>query len=457
MLTSLYRPLLILLWVWLSGWMMAGEKPNLLFILSDDHRPDELSCAGNTILKTPHLDTLAASGTRFKNAFVTTSICAASRASILTGLVERSHGHTFGKPPISRKHMETSYPAVLRKHGYYTGFYGKWGVRAEGNAGKSLFDQFEYLRAPYFKKQPDGSVRHVDEIIGDRAVAFLEKRPKDRPFCLSLSFNIAHADDGNRRPGAGHFPWPRVVNGLYQDTVFPKPRLSDSAVFEAHPEFLRKSMNRARYYWRWDTPEKYQENMRGRYRMITGMDRIIGRVLGALEKQGLREKTVVIFMGDNGYYRGQRGFAGKWSHYGESLRVPLIICDPRAKEKGRVETDIALNIDVAPTLIAAAGVKGSPNYQGKPLMLSNNDDKREYFFCEHQMEHKAIPKWEGVRSLRYAYARYTQHDPAYEFLHDLKTDPDQLRNLAADPAYQNILQQLRKLTDDKIRHARSRR
>ncbi|MBT8043788.1 MAG: sulfatase [Verrucomicrobiae bacterium] len=447
------------------GSAMADDRPNLLFILSDDHRADELSCAGNKILKTPELDKLVASGVRFPNAFVTTPICAASRASILTGLVERTHGFTFNKPPVPKKFVASSYPVKLKKAGYHTGFYGKFGVAIAGgklNQGASMFDKFQHLhRTPYFKKQKDGSMRHVDEIIGDRAVSFIRQRPKDRPFCLSLSFNIAHAEDRDHRPGAGHFPWPKSVDNLYKDTVFPEPRLNDPAIFQAHPKFLRKSINRIRYHWRWDTPEKYQENMRGRYRMITGMDKIIGRVVDTLEKEKLDKNTIIIFMGDNGYYRGQRGFAGKWSHYEESLRVPLIIRDPRATSKGKLDERVALNIDIAPTLLAAAGVEQPSVYQGvellSPATKQKGRQKGRHFFCEHQMVNKTIPMWEGVRTDRYTYARYTQQKPVYEFLHDRQKDPDQLKNLVKDAEYAETLKRLRALTDQEIKKARAAR
>ena len=431
----------------LVGSLFAETRPNLIFILSDDHRNDELSCAGNKILKTPVLDELASRGKRFSNAFVTTPICAASRASILTGLYEREHGYTFGKPPISKAHVAASYPIQLRDAGYHTGFFGKFGVQLEGskrNIGTTMFDKFERLhRGPFFKKQKDGTLRHVDELIGDRAVKFIKDCPTDKPFSLSLSFNIAHAEDGDKRPGIGHFAWPKAVDGLYENHVIPEPRLNDKSIFDAHPEFLKNSMNRLRFFWRWDTPEKYQLNMRARYRMITGMDRIIGRVVKQLEDLKLRGNTVIIFLGDNGYYRGQRGFAGKWSHYEESLRVPLIIVDPRLpkNQQGKVVKETALNIDVAPTLLKFAGLKAPAIYSGHALTPTT--PQRDFFFCEHTMVHKDIPRWEGVRNDRYTYANFVTEDGPYEFLHDRKTDPDQLINLVNDPKFTKVLEKLR--------------
>ncbi len=420
--------------------------PNIIFFLSDDHRADFLSCAGHPILKTPVLDRLAAQGTRFENAFVTTSICAASRASILTGLHERTHKFTFGTPPISKAHTQESYPAMLRKAGYKTGFVGKFGVGVEKGEREVMFDFFKPLnRSPYFKKQADGTLRHVTEIAGDEAIAFLKKQSKERPFCLSVSFNAAHAEDGDKK---NHFPWPKAEDGLYNDVTIPAPRYSSPDVFANHPEFLKKSMNRDRWFWRWDTPEKYQHNVKAYYRMITGFDRVIGRVLDELITLGMADNTVIIFNGDNGYYKGARGFAGKWSHYEESLRVPLIIFDPRQNSsRGRVNALHVLNIDIPATILDYAGLPKSTLYQGislKPLVAGHQPSSwRTESFHEHLMDNASIPKWEGIRGQRYVYARYFQQEPPFEFLHDLEKDPGQLTNYASDPNYAEALADMR--------------
>jgi len=431
-----------------------AKRPNIIFFLIDDQRNDTLGCAGHPIIRTPVVDSLAKRGTRFANAFVTTAICAASRASFLTGLYERTHGYTFGTPPISAEHARASYPALLRKAGYRTGFIGKYGVGVAGGVTKEMFDVFSpHGRSPYFKKQPDGSLRHETEIAGDKAIAFLGDQPADKPFCLSVSFNAAHAEDGDKRPGIGHYPWPKAVDGLYDDITIPAPRLGAAAIYDSQPDILKKSFNRERWFWRWDTPEKYQVNMRAYFRMISGIDRVIGRVLKELDARGLADNTVVIYAGDNGYYMGNRGFAGKWSHYEESLRVPLIIYDPRLDQasRGRVCQSMALNIDVPATMLDLAGAGVPRTYQGRSLasLLAGPapGDWRSDFFCEHLMEvGEKIPKWEGVRNQRYKYARY--FESGYEALHDLKSDPDELKNLAGDGACADVLAAMRKRCDE---------
>ncbi len=447
--TSLLVAVLLLL---TARTIIAAEKPNIIFFLSDDQRADFMGCAGHPILKTPTMDRLAGEGVRFENMFVSTSICAASRATFFTGLYERTHGFTFGTPPISVSDVTNSYPTQLREAGYQTGFVGKFGVNA-GSGGKDMmFDSFKQLhRAPYFKKQPDGSVRHVTEIAGDEAIKFLKTCKEEQPFCLAVCFNAPHAEDGDKK---NHFPWPKAMDGLYDDAEIPPPALSEPEVFESQPEFLKKSMNRQRWYWRWDTPEKYQRNVRAYYRMISGDDHVMGRVLGELKKLGFDDNTVVIFAGDNGYYKGSRGFAGKWSHYEESLRVPLIIYDPRLPKKmqGRVLSPTVLNVDVAATILNYAGVDVPKKYQGSSLKGQVDGEKptewRDDFFCEHLMNHGDIPKYEGVRGERYVYARYFEQKPVFEFLHDLKEDPQQLKNFAADPKYTEVLAKMRKRCDE---------
>ena len=419
--------------------LVAADRPNIVFILSDDHRWDQLGCAGHPIVKTPHIDQMAADGVRFENMFVTTSICAASRATIFTGMYERGHRYTFGTVPIAKEFASNSYPTALKAAGYTTGFVGKFGVSVEGGV-KPMFDYFRPLnRSPYFKTQSDGSVRHVTEIAGDLALEFLEQQTADSPFCLSISFNAPHAEDGDKQ---NHYPVPKSVDGLYDDIEVPPARLSDPEIFAAHPEFLRRSMQRERFHWRWDTKDKFDKNMRGYWGMISGVDHVVGRVRKKLAELGLAKNTIVIFTGDNGYYLGQRGFAGKWSHYEESLRVPLVVVDPRIAEtqQGTVCDEVVLNVDLAPTMLESAGVEIPDNYQVTSLVElvtgTGSPKWRDDFFCEHLFHIPGrIPKYDGVRGTEWTYARYIEQDPPYEFLHNLKDDPDQLKNYATDPDY----------------------
>ena len=186
--------------------------------------------------------------------------------------------------------------------------------------------------------------------------------------------------------------------------------------------------------------------MRNYLRMASGIDNVIGRVQKALKETGFADNTVIIYSADNGYYAGNRNFAGKWTHYEESLRVPLIIFDPRNEDaKGQVAEQMALNVDIAPTILAFAGVESPKVYQGRSLKDivygKKPSEWRTDTLGEFFSRHSTIPNWEGIRGERYVYAKYVDHN--FEFLHDLKKDPDQLKNYAKDPEYKAILEKMR--------------
>ena len=427
----------------------AEDQPNIVVFVSDDHRADLLGCAGHPVARTPNLDRIAANGHRFSNAFVTTSICAASRATILTGLTERTHRFTFGRPPLAENHCKASYPYQLRNNGYRTGFVGKIGLSVQGGRStiNEMFDSFTPLnRSPYFKTLPDGGTRHLTDLTGDKAIEFLQTTDPDTPFCLSVSFNATHAEDGDQED---HYPFPPTEAELFKDLEMPRPRLDGETHFPNQPAFLKSSMNRNRYFWRWDTPEKYQHNYRNYLRMLAGVDRNVGRVIDELERLGIADNTVIIFIGDNGYYMGERGFAGKWSHYEPSLRVPLVIMDPRnsgESSKGVID-DIALNLDLAPTVLALAGAEPQAAHQGRSLLGNIRKPPTPApapgFFCEHRMKHPDLPRWEGYRDNQFKYARYIDQPEDGEFLHDLINDPDELVNLINDESHAETLIRMR--------------
>lgn len=439
----------VLILLLVSGCSKAPElpvRPNLLIVITDDQRNDMLGLE-NPILQTPVMDRLATDGVRFLNAFVTTPICAASRASMLTGVVETTHQYTFATPPLAESWLRASYPALLRAAGYDSGFIGKFGVNTALRPDSLLFDVFEPLSpAPYMKPQADGSLRHLTDITADRTLAYLADRPTDRPFALTVSFNAPHADDGDPR----QYIWPTAMDSLYRDLDLPAPPLSDPAFYAGLPSFLAdSSLNRERWFWRFDTEEKRQAMTKGYYRMISGVDAALGRILQALEDQGLDEHTVVILMGDNGYFLGERGYAGKWLPYEPSIRVPLIVHIP-GLESATPDAPV-MNIDLAPTLLDLAGVPIPASMQGHsllPLLRGESpDDWRGAFLVEHRFAHPKIPEHEGVRDARYTYARYLREDPDYEELFDRQTDPLQMINLANDPAFSAELARLRAMTD----------
>lgn len=431
---------------------ISQERPNIVFFFADDQTSSSLGCYGNAVVQTPNLDALAARGVRFDDAFVGQAICWVSRTTILTGLTGRSYGTPENPEQTRPDAAKVLYPDLLRSAGYRTGFYGKWHAKMpKGFDPKAHFDEFEDIhRNPYYQKMPDGTLRHETEVIIDRGIAFLAEQPKDRPFALNLWFNACHAEDGDRRPGIGFYPWPRSVDGLYDDVEMYRPKVDDPEVFDALPDFYKNSLSRERYFWALNTPEKYQTNARAYARMVTGIDREIGRFLEALEKAGLAKNTIIVYSADNGYHFGSRGLSGKWSHFEESIRVPLIIADPRVpkSEQGKVTDALAMNLDLPATFLDWAGATVPASYQGRslrPLVEGGRPTNwRTETFHEHFAVRDRIPAWEGVRTERFKYARCFDHD--YEFLHDLQADPEERVNLATDPAHAATLAALRQRT-----------
>lgn len=436
----------------------AAERPNIVFFFADDQTTSTVGCYGNQVIQTPNIDELAKRGTRFEKAYVSQAICWVSRTTILTGLTGRSYGTSANPEQARPDAVQTLYTDLLREQGYRTGFYGKWHAKMPQDFKREAhFDEFEAIsRNPYYKKQPDGSLRHETELIVDRGIEFVKSQPKGKPFALNLWFNACHAEDSDRRPGIGHFPWPRAVDGMYEDIEIAPPRLGDPEIFNAQPNFLQTTINRERYFWRWNTPQKYQTNMRAYYRMVSGIDGAIGRFLKALEEAGLAENTIIVYSADNGYYMANRGFAGKWSHYENALQVPLIVMDPRVpkEEQGKVTDALALNLDLPATFLDWADVDVPKRYQGQSLQPvvkgAKPADWRTETFHEHFAVRNRIPAFEGIRDGNLKYVRYFDHDN-YEFLHDLESDPDELVNLVGNPKYTEQLQALRDRTTERVK------
>ncbi len=420
-----------------DGAGMAAKKPNILFILTDDQRWDALGFAGNEIIHTPHMDALAGEGLYFDNAFVTTAICAASRASLFTGLYERTHDFTFGKPPLQDAYMRQSYPWLLKNAGYRTGFIGKFGVKVNAGIEDSLFHHMDKTSWPYLREVAGKDV-HLADINGDRAVEFIQTAG-DQPFCLSLSFWSPHADDGAEE----QYFWPEYVDHLYRDVTIPIPPTADPSFYDSLPGFLQNTMNRERWYWRYDSPEKYQKMVKGYYRMISTVDTVLGRIRRTLEKEGLADNTVIVFMGDNGYFMGERGYAGKWLLHEPSIRVPLIVYDPRQPEnkRGRRYAQPVLNVDVTPTILSLAGVQIPDSYAGRSLTEFYERapaDWRSGIFLEHRLENnEKLLKTEGYRDEAFKFIRYDDSDLIELYHH--KTDVHEVNNLATDERYAEIV------------------
>ena len=421
----------------------AAEKPlNILVLYADDWRHDTLGVAGNPVVKTPALDKLAGEGLRFTHNYVTTAICGASRASLFTGQWMARHGsdhfEEFDTP------FAETYPGLLRANGYFTGHVGKW------HNGKFPARKFDFGRSYYGKHWmpgENGRMIHVTRKNENDAMDFLHERPKDQPFCLTVAFFATHAEDGHPLQ---FLPMPESLP-LYENVVIPVPANATGESFRRLPPFLANERNegRNRWHWRFDTPEKYQSMMKNYYRLATEVDTVCGRVMAELESQGVLDQTLVIFTTDNGYYHGEHGLADKWYPHQESIRVPLIIHDPRMPGtiRGTTRDEVTLNVDLAPTILAAAGIARPERMQGRdlaPLYLgAEKPGWRTEFFYEHPTIKSVdfIPSSEALvrRDWKYLY----WPDFGLEQLFDLAADPREENDLAKDPAQAARLVEMR--------------
>jgi len=419
----------------------ARASMNVLVLYADDWRHDTLGVAGNPVVETPVLDGLASEGVRFTHNCVTTAICGVSRANLLTGQYMSRHGcraFTAFQTPWSE-----TYPGVLRSAGYWVGHVGKW------HNGRFPSEGFDFGRSYYgvhWYEMEDGRKLHVTQRNEEDALEFLATRPRDKPFCLTVAFFATHAEDENPRQ---FLPQPESM-ALYKDQAVPVPPNATQESWERLPEFFSETNEgRVRWGWRFDTPEKFQRMMKNYYRLATEVDSTCGRVLEELERQGVLDETLVIFTTDNGYYHGEHGLADKWYPHQESIRVPLIIRDPRmpSERAGGECSAMTLSIDLAPTIIAAAGLTAPQRMQGTDLAGLYTEEHpptwREDFFYEHPTYRNAdfIPASEALVEEDWKYLYWPEQ--RVEQLFHLKSDPREERDLVNDPSHAERLRRMR--------------
>jgi len=414
----------------------ARRPPNLLVLLADDLRADVLGFAGDPLAETPYLDRLARRSVRFDNNFVTTSICPTSRASLLTGQYASRHRIWGFGEGLSAPQIADSYPALLRGAGYHSGLVGKYGLALPAGAPvDEAFDLWRPLAGHGNYWAPHRGERHLSESLAQQGVEFIQTAPADRPFVLSIHFKAPHVQDEAEAVNP-YQPHPADL-AAHQRQVFPRPATATPAHFARLPSCLQTSESRRR--WRTRFSESLDQNSRRRYyALVTGLDRAIGRVLDALDETGRRSDTVVVFSSDNGVLMGEHGLAGKWFGFEESIRTPLLI-QPVDPPRHRVVGALTLNVDLAPTLLALAGLPPAARTQGRslvPLWSERAPESRSELLYEHRFEPPPnwrieIPASEGLRTSRYKYLRYYGCPEPNEQLFDLRNDPREEHNLAA--------------------------
>lgn len=489
----------LLLWILLASMPKAeaqqSKRPNIVVVLADDMRWDYLGAMGaNLIIQTPNLDKLAVEGTLFTNAFVTSAICTPSRTSILTGMYERKHGVTFGSNSVmTEEAWENTYPMLLRKSGYYTGWIGKnhtpVGRTEEGMGYMSgvMEASFDYWRAGhghlgfYPKKnheifsdaKADNQIDIIQEAVDEflsveetlvPSKSFLRTRPADQPFCLLINFNVPHSNSTNSMkllPGD-----PALYRTGYRDKL---DQLALPANYIPYHSIqspkLPVNVYNGEYLPSYDwvkSKESLNENQIRTLETVTGIDQVVGKLIRELEEQGELDNTVIVFTSDHGILHGEFGLGGKTMLYDVDLKIPLVIYAPGLDQQ-RVVEEMSLNIDLGPTLLDMAGVAIPEQMQGKslkPLIENKEVPWRTDFFSENLFMEQNYPRTEAVRTKDWKYIRYfskekDQHhilslvspilgeQPIYEELYDLKNDPNEEKNLVAQPDKQELLEQFR--------------
>ena len=433
--------------------LSAADRPNIIFLLTDDQRYDTLGCNGNPIIHTPNIDKLANDGVNFDRAYVTTSICAPNRSCILTGQYAARHGMWFFDKELSPEQLRETYPALLKQAGYRTGFIGKYGVGKP--PGPEILDfNKAFPGQGRFKMKVNGKDFHLTTVMGNQAIEFLNGCKQDQPFQLSISFKAPHVQD-SASVKSEQFPYdpaPHIAD-LYKDITIPSPLTANSDFFSRLPDFIKNSENRSRWAVRHWGPERNQESLKGYYRLVSGVDVAVGRIVEELKRLGFADNTVIIFSSDHGQYLGEYGLAGKWYPHEPSIHIPLIVYDPRLPEEVTTTNrmDFALSIDLAPTMLDLAGVPIPERMQGRSLVDlvrgQTPKDWRQSFYYEHHFvpgwAGMYIPRNEGIRTHRWKYIQYIDSQPLVEELYDLDIDPHETVNLAADSSHAKRISEFR--------------
>ncbi|MEX0702447.1 MAG: sulfatase [Planctomycetales bacterium] len=436
-----------------------ADRPNIVVVLVDDLRWDELGCTGHPFVKTPHIDRVAREGALFRNAFAATPLCSPSRASFLTGLHAAAHGITDNTARNEQSRRLVTFPRLLHEAGYRTAFIGKWhmGNDADRRPG---FDDWVCLIGQGSAIDPElnvnGEVRqargYVTDLLTAQSLEFLD-RGDDRPFCLYLSHKGLHpesrqADDGSvsnpLSSGRKFIPAERHRD-LYADAEVPrrgnfarpprgKPAL-ERAIDDLPPLGAKTATD--------------DDTIRDRLRMLAAIDEGLGRIFDRLERSGRLDRTLVVVASDHGYFYGEHGLSvERRLAYEESIRIPLLMRYPPLIKAGSRFDQFALSIDLAPTCLELAGVAVPPKMHGislLPLLKGETDKTRPAVFIEYFSDtvfaRVRSMGYRAVRTGRHKLIRYAELEGMDE-LYDLERDPFELENRIDDPALRPLLGEL---------------
>lgn len=477
-------------------------RPNIVFILTDDQRMDEIGISGHPLMKTPNIDRLAREGVFFENSFATSPSCLPNRTSLLTGQWERRHtvGWNSGSALSPGQWAET-FPMVLKKNGYFTAYVGKnhtpglrywdfdyyYGNR-QGHitfypkATQAIFNNAVADTQPEILGEGVANFLETDqrfvEGAGALAGVFLRERPKDKPFLLYVNFNVPHTAGTlsmKQQPKDDEL-YRTVYRDVKSQMPLPPGYIAEADVKE--PKILLFPKSGYAYV---RTPEGVREQSVRISQTMTGIDRVVGQIQEQLQRLGQADNTVIIYSSDNGLLHGEHGYGGKCLLYDPSILVPLIIYDPLlpVDQRQRRVKELVVSQDVAPTILDLCGIPRPSTMQGQsllPLMKGEDVKWRSDVFCENLLQLQGYPLIQGVRNAEWKYVRYwpnrVQTDsmpkdyrellnlglngekPAYEELFNLAADPLEQENLAADPEHAAQLAAMRERCTELLRETR---
>ena len=420
----------------------APACPNILFVMADDHAAHAIGAYGSKLLPTPNIDRIAREGALLRNCFATNSVCTPSRATILTG----KYSHKNGVPTFNTfDGSQWTVAQELQRAGYHTGMIGKWhlGGRPTGfDHWRILPGQGRYVDPVFISPDGEATIRgYVTDITTDLALEFLERRPVEKPFFLMYHFKAPHG------------PWqpdPRDEAQFATREFTPPPNFDDD--YAGRADAARTAEMRiadmTERQLKVSPPPglspaeqkqwKFQRYMRDYLACVASIDRNLGRVLDYLDRAGLRDNTLVIYTSDQGFFLGEHGWYDKRFMYEESIRMPFVARWPGTIKPGTRSERMALNVDFAPTFLAAAGLRAPAGVQGHsllPLLRGESPDSWRtsmYYRFYHTGHNRVSPHW-GVRTARHKLIYFNRLDQ-WE-LYDLQSDPREMRNLYSDPAY----------------------
>jgi arylsulfatase A-like enzyme len=484
----------------------TAARPNIILLLTDDQRDNTLGAMAHPFVQTPHLDRLMRESVRFRNAYTAEPVCAPSRVSLFTGMRERVHGVGFTSSyQLTEPQWQRSYPALLRNAGYHTGFIGKFGIEYYTFKGRAA-EKFDYWWAhdgwtkffPKDYKSPSCEPYHrakediVTFVMGEAMTEFLEGVPGDRPFCLSVSFNVPHGSQTTsmypdypewhemKRPANLN---PKLQGSIFYDTLYRDisiriPSHAGTDPYQFIPKFILDQDQGRRtqtYTYDYDRETCLEHHVRY-YQTISGLDHVIGRLRDELDRRGLAQNTVILYGSDHGLLMGEYGMGGKALLYDLASKIPCIVHDPKlpAELRGRQLDQLVSSLDYTATILDYAGIQPVEFMEGsslRPLVEARDISWRNSLFLESLYTGRDNPFQEGIRKGKWKYIRmydgvatyneahvdFVNRAPEFEMLFDLEADPGERHNLIESHADSPTLASLRKQCDEESQSLNRRR